>query len=272
MTPVEIVAFFLIGTLAAIVGSLVGLGGGVLVVPVLRIVFAVSPAGTAGAALVMVFANSLSATVAYVRQRRVDVRAGLFIAATGIPGSIAGAICVHYVSFVDFDLIYSALLIYVATDAIRRSRTHQRAGHSPRKNLGQRVLRDASGKEYRYRENVPVLLVVGVVTGFASSFFGIGGGTIVIPALMFFDVPAHIVTATSQFAIAFTSPVGVATHLLSHDIQWGIALPLAVGGLIGGQIGPRIAKRLSPAQLLIALAVTLIAAALSLILDHASLL
>jgi uncharacterized protein len=271
MTPIGITELFFIGTAAATIGSVVGLGGGFLVVPVLRIAFGIAPAQTAGAALVMVMANSLSGTVAYLRQGRVDVRAGLLMAATGIPGSVAGAILVHFVSFVDFDLLYSALLIYVATDAIRRRRALQRGG-AQRKKRGQRVLVDANGTEYRYRENVVALLVIGGVTGFASSFFGIGGGTIVVPALLFFDVPAHIVSATSQFVIALSSPIGVIAHQLSADINWGMALPLAAGGLVGGQIGPRIAKQLTPGQLLVTLAVTLVIAALALILKHASVL
>jgi hypothetical protein len=272
MTPVGMSELFLIGTLAATIGSVVGLGGGFLVVPVLRIAFGVAPAQTAGAALVMVMANSVSGTFAYLRQGRIDVREGLIMAATGIPGSIAGAILVHYVPFVDFDLLYSALLIYVATAAVRRSRAARAGLRSRRNNRGGRVLRDASGTEYRYRENVPFLLLVGAVMGFTSSFFGIGGGTIVIPALMAFDVPAHIVSATSQFAIALTSPIGVIAHQLSADIDWSIAVPLAAGGLVGGQIGPSIAKRLTSAQLLVTLAVTLVIAALSLILKHVNVL
>jgi hypothetical protein len=169
-------------------------------------------------------------------------------------------------------LLYSALLIYVATAAVRRSRAARAGLRSRRNNRGGRVLRDASGTEYRYRENVPFLLLVGAVMGFTSSFFGIGGGTIVIPALMAFDVPAHIVSATSQFAIALTSPIGVIAHQLSADIDWSIAVPLAAGGLVGGQIGPSIAKRLTSAQLLVTLAVTLVIAALSLILKHVNVL
>ena len=96
----------------------------------------------------------------------------------------------------------------------------------------------------------------------------IGGGLIVIPALMLLGVPTHIVTATSTLAILLTSPVGVITHQIEHDIDWAIALPLALGGIVGGQIGPRIAQRLSSPRLLTVMAITLMGAAIALVLRH----
>ena len=230
-------------------GSLVGLGGGFLAVPVLRIAFAVAPVGVSGAALVMVLANALSASFAYIRQRRVEMRAASFISATGIPASVLGAIFVRYIPAVGFDLLYGALLIYLSIDVLRKRaapREHSR----------------------EYCENIPLLLGAGLLMGFSSSFFGIGGGLIAIPALMFLGMHPHAVTATSTFAILLTSPVGVVAHHFEHDIDWNLALPLALGGIIGGQIGPRIAQRLSSPRLLTVTAITLIAAAVGLILRH----
>src|SRR6266700_1487543 len=105
--------------------------------------------------------------------------------------------------------------------------------------------------------------------GFSSSFFGIGGGLIVIPTLLILQMRTHAVTATSTFAILLTSPIGVVAHNVEHDIDWSLALPLACGGIVGGQIGPRIAQRLSSPRLLTVMAITLIAAAAGLILRHA---
>jgi uncharacterized membrane protein YfcA len=241
---------FVLGGAAGMLGSLVGLGGGFLAVPVLRIAFSVAPVGVSGAALVMVLANALSASYAYVRQRRVDIRAASWIAATGIPASVLGAIFVRYIPAVDFDLLYGALLIYLSIDVIRKR-------NAPREHS--RV----------YREHIPFLLGAGLFMGFSSSFFGIGGGLIVIPVLLLLGMRTHAVTATSTFAILLTSPVGVITHHFEHDIDWSLALPLAFGGTVGGQIGPRIAERLSSPRLLTVMAITLLAAAVGLILRHA---
>ena len=81
-------------------------------------------------------------------------------------------------------------------------------------------------------------------------------------------MPPHITSATSTVAILFTAPVGVAAHQLQGDIDWSFAIPLAVGGLVGGQIGPRIARRMTPRQVLLVLALSLLGAALALALKH----
>jgi uncharacterized protein len=250
VTPLRLFELFVLGGAAGMLGSLVGLGGGFLAVPILRIVFSVAPVGVSGAALVMVLANALSASLAYIRQRRVDVRAASLISATGIPASVFGAILVRYIPPVGFDLLYGALLSYLSIDVLRKR---------------------AAPREHSlvYRENIPLLLGAGLFMGFSSSFFGIGGGLIAIPALMLLRMHPHAVTATSTFAILLTSPVGVVAHQFEHDIDWNLALPLALGGIVGGQIGPRIARRLSSPRLLTVTAITLLAAAVGLIFRHA---
>ena len=174
----------------------------------------------------MVLANALSASFAYIRQKRVDLRAGSLIAATGIPTSVLGAVLVRYVPAVGFDLLYGALLIYLSIDVLRkRAAAPAPARSAVMKGRYERVFTDLFGEEHRYHVNVPLLLGAGLLMGFSSSFFGIGGGLIVIPALMLLGVPTHIVTATSTFAILLTSPIGVITHQTEHDIDWAIALP-----------------------------------------------
>jgi uncharacterized membrane protein YfcA len=238
------------GCAAGAIGSLAGLGGGFLVVPILRMAFAIAPASVAGTALVMVLANSLSGTQAYLRQGKVDVRSGLLIAATGIPGSILGTALVRHISFTGFDVVYGVLLAYLSWDLLRRAHDKRDAPAQP-----------AGG-------SLATLLAGGALMGVASSFFGIGGGLFVIPTLLLLGMPAHVVTATSTFAIALTAPVGIVTHQLAHDIAWNFAIPLAIGGMLGGQIGPRVAKHLSSPQLLKATALMLLAAAGMLVLRH----
>lgn len=249
MTPLRLFELFILGGAAGMLGSLVGLGGGFLAVPVLRVAFSIAPVGVSGAALVMVLANALSASFAYIRQGRVDMRAASLISTTGIPASVLGAIFVRYTPAVGFDMLYGALLIYLSIDVLRKRsapREHSRV----------------------YHENIPILLGAGLFMGFSSSFFGIGGGLIVIPALFLLGMHTHSVTATSTFAILLTSPVGVVAHHFEHDVDWTLALPLAFGGIVGGQIGPRIARNLSSPRLLTVMAITLLAAATGLILRH----
>lgn len=264
-----VVELFLIGTVASVVGTLVGLGGGFVVVPVLRLFYGIAPATTAGVSLFMVLANAVSGSIAYSRQRRADVRAALLVAATGIPFSILGAFLVQRAPPTGFDLPYAALIVYVALNILRRRNRRVDAAAPQPAYLHERILIDRYGEEFIYYESVPLTLLCGAFLGFAASYFGVGGGIVFIPFfIVLFRMPPHVVTATSTLAILLTSPVGVAIHALHADIDWTLALPLAAGGLVGGQLGPPLARRLSSPRLVTVLAFVLLAAAAALIAKH----
>src|SRR5438270_9487868 len=169
---------FLVGLLASILGSMVGLGGGFIIVPVLRIFYGLSPPLAAGTSLALVIANSASASTSYLLQRRVHLRTGWLVAAGGIPGGILGAIAVKHASPRLFDWLFAAFLLVVSADiVINRER---RLAH-----------RTAAGQD-----NATATLLTGFVVGFVSSLFGVGGGVILIPSLLYFSaLPAHIITA-----------------------------------------------------------------------------
>jgi uncharacterized membrane protein YfcA len=257
-----------IGAAAGILGSLIGLGGGFVVIPVLRLVYGISPSLTAGASLVMVLANGISGSIAYLRQGRADVKVALLTAVTGVPACVAGALAVRHVSFAGFDTVYAAMLLLFFIDIMRR---RARTGPPQLKfpGLRERTLIDARGEVFRYTWNPALVLVSGLAIGFIASFFGIGGGIVfLIVFIAAFGMPAHVVTATSMLSMLFIAPVGVVTHWLEGNIDPSLAVPLALGGLAGGQLGPQIARRLSSPQLLTVLAFAVLATALSLIGSH----
>ncbi len=250
----------LLGIVASTFGALGGLGGAFIALPILR--FAGVPAQTAAAAaLAMALANAASASYEYVRQRRVDLRvAGLF-ALTGIPASVAGAFAVQHVSGRSFDTMLSALQLAIAISLIVRAR---RPAAAPRTS-GTYSLTDAFGNEHFYDIRPAVVLVTGIVVGFAASFFGIGGGILMVPIMMIvLGMPAHLATATSTFVILLTSPTGIITHFAlerSSGAQTALLSGiLAAGGLIGGQIGARLAPRFKASQLTWIFAALLLAA------------
>ena len=221
------------GLLASVCGSMVGLGGGFILVPVLRLFFGLGPAEAAGTSLMLVVANSASGAFTYLLQRRVHVRTGLLLAAGGIVGSIIGAIAAKHISGAAFDWIFSIFLLAVAADMLL--------------NLEKRTAGRAEHAEFQGHKSMPsrFAIAAGFLVGFISSLFGIGGGIIVVPTLLYFsDLPAHAISATSHFAILLTSPVGLITHALQHDIRLEYAIPLIAGGLCGGPIGARLSLRL----------------------------
>lgn len=235
--------------------------------PILRLVYLLPPAEAAGISLVMVVANAISGSLAYLRHGRVDVRAAVLVATTGIPASFLGAYLVRFASKAIFDVLLGCVLAAFFAILVRRRR--EGASKPLRSWLAERTLVDRSGESFRYGTNVPLVLGTGIVLGLASSFLGIGGGTVF--GLFFigiFGMPPEIVNATSTLAILLTAPAGVATHALQHDVDWTYALPLAFGGFAGGQIGPRIARRLSSPRLLDVMAGTILLAAIALVLKH----
>ena len=252
MTLLGAVALFVVGVGASMFGSLVGMGGGFVIIPVLRIAFGVAPAVAAGTSLVMVLANTASATVGYWRDGRIDLRLAFPFAIGAVPGSIAGALAVQRFSPQAFDIAYGCVLIVNSLLVLRRRSL---------------VSREAGERTFAHDPRVGVAAGFGV--GFFSSLFGIGGGVVLIPVLLIgARMLPHIVTATSAFVITTTAPVGVVTHVLGGDVDWHFAVPLVLGGLAGGSIGPLIAKRVSSPRLITLLATALMLAAVGLALRH----
>jgi uncharacterized protein len=243
--------------LASIFGSMVGLGGGFILVPLLRLVFGFAPAEASGTALVLVVANSGSGSLTYLLQRRVHVRVGLLFASGGWVGSVIGALLVKRISASLFDDLLALLLIAVALDMLLR-----------RARIGARE--DATRPAHRMGGiPVPLAIVIGFGIGLVSSLFGIGGGVVMVPSLLYFsNLPAHAISATSHFGIVLTSPVGLATHALEHDIRVADIIPLVAGGLLGGPLGANLSLRLKSPQLLIFVAFALAIGAISLIVHH----
>ena len=252
MTSLSALALFFIGFAASVFGSLVGLGGGFVIVPVLRLTFGIPPAQAAGTSLLMVFANTAAASVGYLRHRMVDVPLAIPLTIGAVPGSILGVFAVKRITPAGFDLAYGILLVALSLLVIRR-----------------RTMTSRLGGERTFAHDPRVAIVAGFAVGFFSSLFGIGGGVIFVPLLLVAARMApHIVTATSALVITTTSPVGIVTHALAGDVDWVFALPLVLGGLAGGSIGPSIARRISSPALITLLAIALIGAAAGLALRH----
>jgi len=248
---------FGVACFASAFGSMVGLGGGFILVPVLRLLFAMAPAEAAGTSLLLIIANSLSGALTYLAQRRVHVRIGLLIAAGGLPGAVLGAYLSTIISGRLFDWILAGLLTVIAGDMAWNARARLRGRPQHHHVAG------IKGMSYR------AALLLGFVVGVFSSLFGIGGGVVVVPTLLYFsELPIHSVSATSHFAILLTSPIGLLAHVLQRDVDWHDVVPLVGGGLIGGPVGARLSTRLDSPQLLVVVAVALVVVAVTLVFRH----
>ncbi|MDQ6858209.1 MAG: sulfite exporter TauE/SafE family protein [Chloroflexota bacterium] len=261
--------FIALGLGIGTVGTLIGAGGGFILLPVLAILSPHEPTGTLTAtSLAVVAANATSGAVAYGRLRRIDLRSGIAFAIATLPGSIAGALLARSIPRGPFDVTFAVVLLVLAVVVVRAG--GDQGPPAPEGRAWGRVSRelvDSRGVVHRYQVELPLGIAISFVIGFASSLLGIGGGFIHVPALIaVLGFPVHIATATSQFVLAIMATVGTATHVAAGDLEglWPRVIYLAIGAVIGAQAGARLSSRVRGAVIVRVLAGALVIVALRL--------
>lgn len=261
-------AAFAFGVFVGVIGTMVGVGGGFLIVPVAALLQPGWSARTITAySLAVVCANACSGTVAYLRQRRVDLRSAGIFAAAALPGVFIGVFGSDHIERKSFDVLFGVLLLAMAgflALAPDRRRGERSGGE-------QRTLVDREGNEYRWSFSLRLGLIGSVVVGIISSLFGIGGGPIQVPFLIsLLNYPEHVATATSHAVLAITSLVAALVHLRQGDYRNDgiVTLATAVGALAGAPLGARISRYIPGRVLVRILAGMLAFIAIRLIGEH----
>jgi uncharacterized membrane protein YfcA len=239
-----------LGFVVGVYGTIVGAGGGFVLVPILLLVYTnEDPVAITSISLGVVFFNAVSGSLAYGRLRRIDYRTGLEFAAAALPGAVAGALLVREVPRGAFDIAFGALLLGVA--AYTMWSVGRPAGvRTPLRGrfVTTRTLQGATeGEMFRYSFNVLHGVLFSAVIGFISSLLGIGGGIIQVPVMVsILRFPIHVATATSQFILMFMSGEGSAVHLINGDLDNQNLLRgvlISVGAIPGAQVGARLTRR-----------------------------
>ncbi|HEV2053915.1 MAG TPA: sulfite exporter TauE/SafE family protein [Methylomirabilota bacterium] len=220
-------------------GTLIGAGGGFLLVPLLLLLYPNdSPHTIATISLTVVFVNALSGSVAYARMRRIDYKSGLLFSTATVPGAILGALATDRMPRRSFDLLIGILMLAICAFLLRGP-SESAAGDGGRWAMRRRLV-EADGTVHAYAFN-PVLGVgLSLGVGFLSSLLGIGGGIIHVPVMAnLLHFPVHVATATSHFTLAIMTLTGSAVHALEGDFLGvlGRILPLAIGVAAGAQLG-----------------------------------
>ena len=256
-------AFVLLGLAVGSLGSLIGVGGGFVLMPVLLTLYPNEPSAYLTAtSLAVVFFNAVSGTLAFARQKRIDYRSGLTFAGAAIPGTIIGALCTDLVARNIFNAVFGVVLIAGALFLALKPHGKKEAKLDlPAPGLTTRSFIDSQGNThtYSFRLRTGVLISVGV--GVLSSFLGIGGGIIQVPAMVYLlNFPVHIATATSIFMLGIMSLSGVTTHIVSGTLDHGFAMIicLAIGVIFGAQTGARLSKRFKGRGIILVLAGVLV--------------
>lgn len=245
---------WLLGLLAGAFGTLIGAGGGSLIVPALLLLFHYDIHTVVGTSLCAVFANAVSGTVSYARQGRIDYGHGLAFAAAVVPGALLGAVLAHLISLKAFGLLFGGLMLALGI-VVLRQKENPLLGLPERTALSQAYfnlklkmtrLTDREGGRFEYFVDTRRGLAISFGTGVLSSLLGIGGGIIHVPAMiLWLGFPRHLAVATSHFVLAFSSLAGVLLFAWEGSIRWEGALPLALGAVIGAQAGAAVSRKMS---------------------------
>lgn len=250
--------------LVATFGTLVGAGGGFILVPVLLFLYPdKKPETITAISLFVVWINAMSGSVAYGIHRRIDYRSGGAFAVATLPGAIAGAIVVGYIPRRAFDGMFAFVLIVLGTILLVRRASNAIQPPVTGWSKVTRQLTDRSGNTYRYSFQMWKGVAISGGVGFLSSLLGIGGGVIHVPVMAtILHFPVHIAAATSQFVLAFMAAEGTAVHFLTGNLQldrsFAQATMLAIGAVPGAQFGAYLSRHVHDAHIIKALAGALV--------------
>ena len=264
MSGVEIIILAAVGFFAGVFGTMIGIGGGIIFVPVFLLFFHFTPQQAIGTSLAAVFFNALSGSISYLRQKRVDIRSGWKFALATLPGAWLGAWVARFFSSLVLELVFGLLLVAVAIFISLRGEPRQR-DHGD--NTYTRTLVDFRGEVFKYSPRVGVGIGLSFLVGIISSLLGIGGGIIHVPALIFLlGFPVHIATATSHFVLAISTFSGGAAHLALGNVLIVPAIIVAALAIPGAQIGAVLSRRAKGRLIARLLAVALLLGGLRLLL------
>jgi len=266
MTPLLFVlTVAAISVFAGFLGSLLGLGGGLIVIPALTLLLHVDIRLAIGASIVYVIATSSGAAAAYVRDRLANLRVAMFLELGTTTGAITGA---YLAGIVHPRLLYILFGLILGYSAVAMLRGRKESEEDPEVGTFTRHLRlrgsyfdDAAGEEIAYQ---PVRARLGLmlmyIAGTVSGLLGIGSGALKVPAMdLAMELPIKVSTATSNFMIGVTAAASAGVYFTRGKIDPFIAAPVAIGVLAGAFIGShtlgRIGSRAVPTTFVVVLIV-----------------
>jgi uncharacterized membrane protein YfcA len=246
------------GTVAGALGSLLGFGGGVLIVPLLTLGFGLPFREAVGVSLVCVIMTSSAAAGVYLERHVANLRLGMTLELFTATGALIGGSVAFLLDERWLALLFAALLAYVAF-AMARSRAG--GDEAPGE-----VLTDAGDRPATIR-NLPLGVVGSLIAGVVSALLGIGGGTIKVPLMhLAMGVPLRVATATSNLMIGITATASGVIYALHGGIDPLVAGPTAIGVFTGATIGSRLGHRIELRYLRFLFVVVLLYAAIQMLL------
>jgi uncharacterized membrane protein YfcA len=237
------------GVAAGLFGSLLGLGGGVLIVPLLTLGFGLPLHQAVGVSLVCVIMTSSAASGVYLERHVAHLRLGMTLELFTAVGALVGGSIAFLLEERVLEALFAAVLIYVAVTMLVGGHATPVDAETPSASEPPAEPTTAdrlSGEGYRVRR-LGLGLVGSTGAGVASALFGIGGGIIKVPVMhVAMGVPLHVATATSNLMIGITASASALIYLVRGEIDPYVAGPTAIGVFLGATVGSRIAHRIDP--------------------------
>ncbi|MGH2442232.1 MAG: sulfite exporter TauE/SafE family protein [Chloroflexota bacterium] len=258
MTVTHAIVSFLIALLAGAFGSVLGIGGGLFIIPSLNLFLGIKLKTAIAASIVAVIATSLGGGNVYVRRNLADIRLGLLLALATVPGAVVGAKLATRVPAQYLAGVFAVVLAISAYRMQRGTRTPSEVSdpvalppkpESGRFRFRKQYLETSTGETIGYRiERLPLGIGASVVAGLVSGLLGVGGGIVQVPVMsLLMKVPIKVATTTSTYIIGITAMAGAFVYY-NHKpsyIDPSIAVPVAIGVFIGSSIGSDLLRRVS---------------------------
>lgn len=283
IAEVSVNAFTLIslGGLVGLMSGLFGVGGGFLITPLLFFI-GIPPAIAVATGANQVVASSVSGVLAHMRRRTVDFRMGGVLLAGGLVGSALGVLVFNILQglgqvelvvqlcYVVFLGLIGTMMLQESIRAMRRARNPA----APRRRLHEHMWVHRLPMKVKFRASglyISVIppLVIGLAVGVLAAIMGVGGGFIMVPAMIYLlGMPTKVVVGTSLFQITFVTAFTTVMHAVSYNtVDVMLAVLLILGGVVGAQFGTSLGARLRAEQLRILLALLVLAVCGKLALD-----
>lgn len=270
MDPITLIGLLVMGSGAGILGALFGLGGGIIFVPVLMLVFGLAPTEAVAISLVGIVAGSVGASTVFVDKGLSNVRLGLLLEITTATGAIIGAFVATLLEEWILMVIFSIIVIYSAIRMIRNpERVVEPTSEDEDSPLTFEYRDEANDEHIRYKvQHIKGGMALCTVAGMISSMTGVGGGAVKVPLMnIYMHVPIKAASSTSSYMIGITAFSGAMTYFLGGQVLLDYAAGVAIGAFIGSLAGTFLTRRINARHLRKYFSVVLIAMAILVLLQ-----
>lgn len=236
----ETIVTVVLGLFVGMIAAILGIGGGVLLVPILHVLLNLEMHKAVGTSLFVIFFSASSAAFSYSRRKLTLWKLALIFECGSIPGAYVGAYTSHLASPDQLKIAFSILMFYVAYKMWRGKKTKNKYSKSTKET-------QLKLKEPRV---ILLLIILGFVPGFLSGLLGIGGGVVTVPIMrLILGLPMHNSVATSALMICITTLTGSTTHFLMGTVKYDVGVWLTPSVVVGSYLGAKVSVKLKSAVL-----------------------